>query len=187
MRNPAKLAPREHLTVVAGDVRDAAALTEAMSSASPDAVVSTLGLGRTRKPDNLIADCTRAIVEAATRSVTSRVLITSAFGVGESAQKASPIARFMYRTGGKAIYADKEAGARHLAASDLNWTLAYPVLLTNKPKTGTYQAVDLAQPTRLPDMPRVPRADVAAFLLAAATNGNWSRRTVVLLAGCSRR
>ncbi|WP_194903943.1 NAD(P)-dependent oxidoreductase [Catenulispora rubra] len=186
VRSPDKLAPRERLTVVAGDVRDAAALTEAMSGASPDAVVSTLGLGRTRKPNNLIADSTRAIVEAAGRSGTSRVLVMSAFGVGQSADKASAIARFMYRTGGKAIYADKEVGDRHLAASDLDWTLAYPVLLTNKPKTGSYQAIDLGQLTRLPGMPRVARADVAAFLLAAATEDTWSRRTVVLVEGLSR-
>lgn len=71
VRSPARLAPRERLTVIAGDVRDADALAEAMRGA--DAVISTLGLGRARKPDNLIADSTRAIVEAATRAGISRV------------------------------------------------------------------------------------------------------------------
>ncbi|MDT3439242.1 NAD(P)H-binding protein [Pseudofrankia sp. BMG5.37] len=180
VRSPAKVTPRERLTVVAGDVRDADALAEAMHGT--DAVISTLGLGRARKPDNLIADSTRAIVEAAKHSGISRVLIMSAFGVGESLRKASALARLMYSSGGKAVFADKAAGERYLTSSDLDWTLAYPVLLTNKPKSGKYLAIDLAELTRLPGMPRVSRADVAAFLLSAAKDGEWFRRTAVLLA-----
>jgi putative NADH-flavin reductase len=180
VRDPERLAPRERLTVVAGNVRDADAMAEAMHGT--DAVISTLGLGRARKPGNLITDSTRAIVEAAKQADTPRVLIMSAFGVGDSLPKASALARLMYSSGGRAIFADKAAGERFLTSSDLDWTLAYPVLLTNKPKSGRYQTIDLAELTRLPGMPRVSRADVAAFLLSAATDGTWSRRKVVLLA-----
>ena len=65
VRNPAKLAVRERLTVVSGDVRDADALTEAMRGT--DAVISALGLD-SAAPKNLSADSTRAIVHAAQRS-----------------------------------------------------------------------------------------------------------------------
>ncbi len=106
----------------------------------------------------------------------------SAFGVGDSLPKASAIARLMYSSGGKAIFADKAAGERFLTSSDLDWTVAYPVLLTNKPRSGRYRAIDLAELTRLPGMPRISRADDAAFLLSAAREGSWSRRTAVLLA-----
>lgn len=106
----------------------------------------------------------------------------SAFGVGDSLPKASALARLMYSSGGRAIYADKAAGERILTSSDLDWTLAYPVLLTSKPKSGKYQAIDLADLTRVPGMPRISRADVAAFLLSAAKDDSWSRRTAVLLA-----
>ncbi|MER6154285.1 hypothetical protein ABT147_01945 [Streptomyces sp. NPDC001868] len=64
-----------------------------------------------------------------------------------------------------------------------DWTLVYPVLLTAKPASGTARAVDLAALDRLPGPPRISRADVAAFLLEAAVNGSWSRRTAVLTAG----
>ncbi|WP_406223839.1 hypothetical protein [Streptomyces canus] len=53
------------------------------------------------------------------------------------------------------------------------------MLLTNKPATAV-QAIDLKQLDRLPGVPRISRADVAAFLLSAAAEGSWSRRTAVL-------
>ena len=176
-RDPAKLARRNHLTAVAGDVRDAEALAGAMHGV--DAVISTLGLGKAKDPANLILDSTRALVRAAQDSGTKRLVIMSAFGVGESLAKASALARFLYR-GGKATFADKAAGERILTASLLDWTLAYPVLLTNKPATGPARAVDLAQLDRLPGLPRISRADVAAFLLDTAVDGSWPRHTVVL-------
>lgn len=117
VRNPAKLTPRDRLAVVAGDVRDARALAEAMHGT--DAVVSTLGLGKAKDPANLIADSTRALVEAAEEGGTKRLVIMSAFGVGESLPKGSAILRFLYK-GGRATFADKAAGEQILTASP--WT-----------------------------------------------------------------
>ena len=181
VRDASKITPADRLTVIEGDVRDAPALTEAMRGI--DAVVSTLGLGKVKDPGNLIADTTRALVRAAEDSGTKRVLIMSAFGVGDSLAKASAFARVLYNSGGKAPFADKAAGERILTASGLDWTLAYPVLLTNKPAAGDVHAVDLTALDRLPGLPRISRADVAAFLLEAAVEGSWSRRTAVLTAG----
>lgn len=181
VRDASKITPADRLTVVEGDVRDARALAEAMRGT--DAVVSTLGLGKVKDPGNLIADTTRALVRAAEDSGTKRVLIMSAFGVGDSLAKASAFARFLYNSGGKATFADKAAGERILTASGLDWTLAYPVLLTNKPATDDVHAIDLTALDRLPGLPRIPRADVATFLLDAAVAGSWSRRTAVLTVG----
>ena len=177
VRSPHKLAPRGNLTTIAGDLHDVDEMAEAMRGA--DAVVSTLGLS-SAAPNDFSANAVRTIVTAAERTGTRRVVIMSAFGVGESLQKASFLARLMYKSGGSAIYADKAAGEKILTASDLDWTLAYPVLLTNKARSGAFQAIDLAQLDRLPGLPRISRADVAEFLLHAATSTIWSRRTAVL-------
>lgn len=177
VRSPQKLTPRAGLSVTVGEVLDPDLMAEAMSGA--DAVVSMLGL-RSARPDGFSENAQRAIVCAAERSGTSRVLVMSAFGVGESRAKASWLARLMYNSGGKAIYADKEAGEKILTSSGLDWTLAYPVLLTNKPKSSAFTAIDLDQLDHLPGLPRVSRADVAGFLLGAASDVSWSRRTAVL-------
>ncbi|GAA4725705.1 SDR family oxidoreductase [Phytohabitans rumicis] len=180
VRDPAKLPPRARLTTVGGDVRDADTLAEAMRGM--DALVSTLGIGKAREPGNLIADSTRAIVHATERNSTKRLVIMSAFGVGASLAKANALMRFLY-AGGKATFADKAVGEQILTGSGLDWTLAYPVLLTNKPASGRVRATDLADLDRLPGLPRISRADVAGFLLTAAVEGTWSRRTVVLTTG----
>ncbi|MFD3377520.1 NAD(P)-dependent oxidoreductase [Streptomyces sp. NPDC058697] len=176
VRDPAKLTPRARVTTFPGDVRDADALADAMCGV--DAVVSTLGIGRARNPADLITDSTRALVRAAEASGVKRVVIMSAFGVGESLAKGSGMLRLMYK-GGRTTFADKAAGERILTDSDLDWTIAYPGLLTNKSASGV-RAVDLAKLDRLPGVPRISRADVAAFLLGAAVEGTWSRRTAVL-------
>jgi uncharacterized protein YbjT (DUF2867 family) len=90
--------------------------------------------------------------------------------------------RLLY-AGGKATFADKAAGERILTGSGLDWTLAYPVLLTNKPASGRARATDLTEVGRLSGMPRISRTDVAAFLLTTVVEGTWSRRTVVLTTG----
>ena len=180
VRDATKLAGWGKGSVVAGDVRDADALATVMDGV--DAVISALGLGSAKAADNLILDSTRAIVAAAERAELKRVVIMSAFGVGESLAKASWIVRLMY-AGGKTTFADKAAGEKLLAESALDWTLAYPGLLTKGPATGAVRATDLNDLTRVPGVPRISRADVAAFLLNAATSGAWARRTAVLTVG----
>lgn len=107
VRRASKLAPRDGLKTVEGDVLDPGELAEVMRGS--DAVVSMLGLS-SANPNGFSEKAVNAITAAAERSGTKRVLIMSAFGVGESADKASGLARLMYNAGGKAIYADKAAG-----------------------------------------------------------------------------
>ena len=71
---------------------------------------------------------------------------------------------------------------RPCAATDLEWTVVYPGLLTNGPATSTGRALDLAAVTHVPGLPRISRADVATFLLKVAAEPAWNRKTVVLLA-----
>ncbi len=177
VRSPEKIASRANLSVIAGDVLDATAMADAMRET--EVVVSALGL-RSARPDHFSEKAVGTIVTAAESAGVTRVVILSAFGVGESASKASAVARLMYSLGGKAIYADKLAGERRLTASALDWTLAYPVLLTDGPASDRFQAIPLDQLDRVAGLPRVSRTDVAGFLLEAATTEHWSQKTAVL-------
>jgi putative NADH-flavin reductase len=180
VRNPDKLPAQARLTVVPGDVLDSAALAEAMRD--HHVVVSMLGV-RSLAPHDFSAQSTAAVVRAAEVSGIRRVVLLSAFGVGETIDKASPGARLMFRSAVKAIQDDKAAGEAFLTASALDWTIAYPVVLTNGPATKAFRAIDLAELDRVPGLPRISREDVAGFLLEAATRERWSRRKVVLTSG----
>ena len=104
----------------------------------------------------------------------------SAFGVGDSARLASPVNRFLYRTVLTDVFRDKVESEALLKAADLDWTLAYPVTLTKKSRTGKYVASPLADTGHLGGMPTIARADVADFLLHAVQTGTFVKETVVL-------
>jgi putative NADH-flavin reductase len=169
------------LTIVTGDVTDVEALAVALPQ--HDAVISTLGVPRgprTLRNNTLIATSTRALVSAADRAGVRRVVILSAFGVGDSYPKASLFARFLYRTVVADIFRDKQQGESTLRASDLDWTLAYPVTLNKKRATGSYLAIPLEATADVPGFPVLPRADLADFLIRAAGDDTYVRQVVVL-------
>jgi uncharacterized protein YbjT (DUF2867 family) len=60
------------------------------------------------------------------------------------------------------LYRDKAAGEDVVRRSGLDWTLVYPVTLTNGPQTRRYRT---GERLKLRGMPRISRADVAHFLV----------------------
>lgn len=176
-RSPERLPERHRLRVVKGEVRDADTLAEAAGDV--DVIVSALGHGSVREPSNLILDATRASIAAAERARVRRIVFLSAFGIGESKSKGSDLIQQGYKLG-QSIFEDKEAGEILLTNSDLDWTLAYPGVLTDGPRSGTVTVIDLKDLGSLPGVPHISRADVADFLLSAAANDSWIRRTAVL-------
>lgn len=166
----------ERLRTVQGDAtRDATAIADALQGR--DAVLSALGRRATLTSDGLIERSTALIVPAMERAGVRRLVVMSAFGVGESARAAPLLPRLMYRVLLTDIFADKLAGEARVRASALEWTIAYPVLLTNGPLTGRYRA---AEHLDLRGLPRISRADVAHFMLAEAQDRAFVRKIVAL-------
>ena len=166
----------ERLRTVQGDAaRDAAAIADAVRG--QDAVLSALGRRATLKSEGLIERSMALIVPAMERAGVHRLVIMSAFGVGESARAAPLLPRLMYRVLLTDIFADKLAGEARVRASALEWTIAYPVLLTNGPLTGRYRA---AERLDLRGLPKISRADVAHFILAEAQDCAFVRKIVAL-------
>lgn len=128
---------------------------------------------------DIIQRGTAALIAAHKLGAPARVLIISAFGVGATADVASPFARMLYRTAMRGIYSDKEAAEVQLRASDLDWTLAYPGTLSNK-DLRPYTATPLTDVTRVPGLPSSTRDSVADFLVGAVGNPDWSHASAVL-------
>ena len=176
-RNPGTLSPTDQrLRVVIGDTtRDEARVAEAVGG--QDLVVSALGRRNTFRSDHLIERSMRAIVPSMERTGVRRLILVSAFGVGESRRYAPLIPRIMYRVLLSDIFADKEVAEHYVRRSRLEWTIVQPVLLTDGPLTGNYRGGERLD---LHGMPKISRADVAHFILTEAGRDAFVRKVVVV-------
>ncbi|MGO9964131.1 MAG: NAD(P)-dependent oxidoreductase, partial [Acidimicrobiales bacterium] len=116
---------RDGVDLIHGDARSATDLAKAMVGA--DVVISTLG-GR---GPSIMSDAVRAIIDGAHHAGMRRVVVMSSFAVERD--RLGPVTKLMSNlTMSKAI-ADKTASERLLRSSDLEWTIVYATVLTNKP------------------------------------------------------
>ena len=150
--------------------RDAAAVAEAVRG--QDAVISTLGVRNTFFPSALMQRSVANIVAAMDAAGVKRFVLMSAYGVGASRDDAPLLPRLIYCTFLRAIFADKEVAEERLRASALDWTIVYPVLLTNGPRTGHYRAGERLE---LHGLPTISRADVADFMLGEIASPRYLR------------
>src|SRR2546430_11640642 len=173
VRSPQKQTIRHsNLRVVAGRATDTGDVARAFIGA--DAVISTLG-----GSGSVIADSTRAIVEAAPKAGVRRVVALSSFCVDRD--RLGPISRLLTGVMMGSVIRDKSAGEQLLRQSDLDWTIIYSSPLTDGPASGFVQVVPEATKRRITD--RISRADVAAWLLRAATGPQLSRRSGGITSG----
>ena len=85
--------------------------------------------------------------------------------------------RLLYHTLLACIFADKHVAEEALKRSTLDWTIVYPVLLTDAPRSVRYRAGERLE---LRGFPSISRADVADFILRELVGQRFVRRTVVL-------
>jgi putative NADH-flavin reductase len=177
-RNPGKLDRRdERLAVVAGELDDQDAIQRAV--AGSDAVVSLLGPNG-RSPGQPVARGTVNVVRAVERQGVRRLVAVA------TPSAADPEDRFdvrfapmvlLVRTLLPSAYRDIVATAAAVRSSTLDRTLVRVPLLNSKPPTGR---VRLGYLGRSEVGTSLSRADLAAFLLAAATDARHVRRAPVV-------
>lgn len=177
VRNPSKLRlSHEKLVVVKGNVLDEDVLLKALEG--KEAVLSALGVGKSLKSSNLISKAVSTLIPAMHTTGVKRVIFLSAFGVGETFVQASFIQKILFQLLLKDIYADKAKGDEQLRNSTLDWTLVYPVLLTNGPCTGKYK---VGEKLPMKGMPKISRADVADFMLQQLTHPTFLRKEPLIM------
>jgi uncharacterized protein YbjT (DUF2867 family) len=180
VRNPGNVPPSARMVrIVTGNlVTDSAALHAAVPG--QDAVVSTLGVGQSFKSGHLISQSAPAIVAAMRQHGVRRLVFMSAFGVGATHRDTPLIPRLFIATLLRDVYRDKQAGEQVILTSDLDWTIVYPVGLTDGPRTGRYRVGE-----RLPltGFPRISRADVADLLLRQVEDRSYLRKGVLIAPG----
>jgi uncharacterized protein YbjT (DUF2867 family) len=173
VRSPEKLTIRNsNLRVVAGSATDAADVARALASA--DVLLSTLGGG-----GSVIADSTGAMVEAAHKTGVRRVVVLSSFFVQRDRLHALP--RLLTGVAMGSVIKDKSAGEQLLRQSDLDWTIIYASILKDGPVSGSVEVLPEGAKRRISD--RISRADVAEWMVQAATSSGLSRRSVGITGG----
>jgi putative NADH-flavin reductase len=153
--------------------------TEALDAALRDqeVVISTLGVGKALRSGGLIARSAPLIVRAMDRQGIRRLIFMSAYGVGTTWQDVPILPRMLMRWLFRDLYTDKEIGEEAVRRSNLDWTVLYPVTLTNGPRTGRYR---VGERLRLRGLPTISRADVAEFILSQVEDREYLRKGVLI-------
>jgi uncharacterized protein YbjT (DUF2867 family) len=99
----------------------------------------------------------------------------SSFAVARD--RLTPVSKLLTRTAMGSKIKDNATGEEVLRASGLDWTIVYATKLTNGPRT---EPRVVPESRKVGMLQKISRADVASFLLQAATDGLYSRRGVVI-------
>jgi uncharacterized protein YbjT (DUF2867 family) len=177
VRRPRRAEPRHGLTPAVGDVLDPASLARAMPG--QEAVLSALGHNRWLGPTHILSEGTRNLIAAMGRHGVRRLICETALGISDSWWQMGLYYTLFVRPVILPFYfRDKVRQEAMVRASDLDWTIVRPGVLTNGPKRGRYRHG--ARVGHWLRTVRISRADVAAFMLDQLTDRRYVRTTVGL-------
>ncbi|GAA2981297.1 uncharacterized protein YbjT (DUF2867 family) [Microbacterium terrae] len=175
-RTPEAVAVQPGVTTAKGAAEDTAALTTAAQDADA-LLVSITGSLRDR---DFMQRTLPKIIDAAKTAGVARVVLVSAFGAGDTAQKASGSARLIYRTALRGFLADKAAADQLLQASGLDWTIVYPVNLKDAPALPETAIQPLTGVGSVPGLPTLPFDNVATALVGIITDPATTRQRLLI-------
>ncbi|MFC3449547.1 NAD(P)-dependent oxidoreductase [Amycolatopsis speibonae] len=180
VRDPSRLAVEgELLEVVVAKLSEHGALTEAVSGR--DVVISALG-ARDRNPTTVVTDGANAAIAAMRSAGNRRLLLVSASGAfvdGDAFFTRNFVKPLLGRLL-KHAFTDMIAAEEVTRASDLDWTIVRPPRLLNGPHTG---AIAARTDGNVRGSYSINRADVADYLLRAASDDSLVRQTVSIAQG----
>lgn len=173
IRTPSKLeVSYEGLTIVQGDAFNAEEVSDTIKG--HDAVISCLGSSTGMKKSDELQNMTRNIVEGMQRHDVNRIVYTASAGVHrELTGVMGKIVMMLLKN----PLIDHRAAVKHITDAGLNYTIARPMSLSDKPYTGVYRE----HATRVPEKSSaIPRADVAHFIVKALDDASYDHSSVGL-------
>lgn len=163
-----------------GDATQARDLAPALDGV--DAVVLALGVPRdvrfVLRPVTLFSSATQALLPLMQAQGPRRLVAVTGFGAGRSRAALSTLEKLPFKAIMGRAYDDKSRQEAMIEASDLDWTIVRPGILTSNRGTGRYRV--LREPAEWRNGV-IPRADVADFILTAIEQGSDLRAAPVLV------
>jgi len=168
---------RPGLITVVGNVLDPSSLDHATQG--QDAVLSALGHKQWFRPSRILSKGTENLIGAMRRHGIRRFVCETALGISDAWWQMGLYYTLFVRPVILPLYFwDKTRQEAVIRASDLDWTIVRPGMLTNGPKRGHYR-----HGPRVGHWlwtVRISRADVAAFMLDQLTDPRYVRASVGL-------
>ncbi len=178
VRDPAKLGIQHpNLTVITGDVLKPETLLPAMRR--QDAVLCSLGSRPGSQQNHSVSEGTKNLIEAMRLAHVRRLLVVSSLGVGDSYAGAPLFSKLFIKTFLSGPIAEKEIQEQAIWESKLDWIVARPTRLLDGKATGMYKVAENMHFSTF-NMPRINRADVAAFLLDQLTSNQYLHKAVTI-------
>lgn len=161
-RHPMKISLlMDYIRVISGDVLvDHDRVERAIKGSS--AVLVALGSDLTNRNHPVESEGTRNIISAMKATGARRLIIESAFGVGESREHMTRPHQKILETLLGPILEDKHRQESLVRESGLEYVIVRPVILSSGGQTGVYRIGENLEPKMTS---RVSRADVAHFML----------------------
>ncbi|MFN7928723.1 MAG: NAD(P)H-binding protein [Blastocatellia bacterium] len=164
-RSIASLPNHPQLDRLQGSATNLPELKNAIAQA--DAVIVALGTGKSTKATTLYTEAAHKLIRAQQDlQLTIPFVILTGFGAGESAQYQGFFMRMFFKLLLESVYKNKTEMEEMIAESNLNWIIARPGVLTNKPLSGRYRVeTKYYQGMKIGS---IARYDVADFLVSQA-------------------
>lgn len=161
--------------VVEGDAADPVAMNTAV--AGQDAVLDTIGGKTPYKTTTLESNAARTIIAAMQQNGVRRLVVTSMLGEGDSEASAPIYERLLVHTFLQGANKDKAAMESAVEASDLDWIILRPAILTDDPAKGD---VHVFQSESGEKAHKITRSDLAAFMVAQLSSDAYLHQAVII-------
>ena len=166
-RSEIKLPVNTKLTTIKGSATNKDDLKKSIEKA--DAVIVTLGTGKSVNPTTLYSDFATLLTEVQTKTNAQiPFIVLTGFGAGESGQYNGFILKLFFRFLLKDVYADKTKMEEIITGSKMNWEIVRPGILKNKQLTEKYRIENKLY--KGINIGSINRSDVADFLVKQAEN-----------------
>ncbi|HEX3035609.1 MAG TPA: SDR family oxidoreductase [Thermodesulfobacteriota bacterium] len=156
VRNPTRLRIRhKNLSVAEANVLDKEQVENAVGGC--EGVLYAIGVMPWKRP--VCTEGIKNVISAMHKHNVRRLIAESAYGVKETRKGVYGRSLWVII---KDIMRDKETMEDAISASQLDWVIVRPTILTQGAKTGRYR---VGQDLRVGILPRISRADVADFMI----------------------